>query len=878
MSWLKIPSGNDSDLESIPRMVLWYFVVPVGVLFLLSKLYPYLKQRLDGEPNVPNIKNQASNSFSQSVDSTLGFFDTLLSWLPVFIGILILIPVVYYLCKLFLYRYYRARALKDVRYIQILPSEDTTLDVDKVMTLARTFGGMIRHWQYRIKWGIPWFRIRFSLPERSQEIGIYLAYPRDKRNSVFDTIRSVYPSAEIHDLKPEQFPEVKSGGAGGHFRFAGGNRKGLPLASLEQKKESSLGNILNCLRPGTILDLQFAPVSWKELEERSDEALGELKKKKMTEMDPEEKARRVSLIQRVTGRELTFQVRLSLWSNHENADNVVRSTANAIETAMKYDGALYFWKHNWWNPLQDRNPIPYPIPFTRMIWTGEELANLFHLPPADHWIYQEPNDEKDSRGYIVHLKKNQRSLEDNEWDEGVMIGKMRHPLDERDVRVSYDQLKHHFLLTGANEMGKSSCAVEMIQSMIDEWVKDPDNAPGFTILDPAREVIAIIENRLRTLVDKGLELPLDKIHHYNLSDDTTHVIGLNMITEIEGYTTDQIAEQTAEVLLYRSGQNEAVVRSKRLLTMIIQGLLEDPQQHTILGIVDMVTNPAFRKQVLEQVKDPYVKRFWATVTSKEIKEMEFLLNRIDPLLQDPTMRRMFLQMEMALDIRKYMDEGHLVFIDLYGKNEHELKVTMGHLINRYHQIAKKRPYASKFHLLMVDEAHLIQIPILRQIFQEDKPSDLGIGLVTRDMDQFEDRNLLQAMKANIGMVLSCAQNEGSDEVQDLTRGYLQKDYLEQLAERTVAVYIRSKRRQRSDVTTFVVSNHPPYVCTPEGEIADHQTSEVEEAHQWGLEWGWELMRNDPKAKEIIELDEEIASYMDQTTKMIENTKGEESSA
>lgn len=879
MSWLKLPSGNDADLASIPRMVLWYAVVPIGVVVLLAKLYPYLKVKLDGDPQVPDVTTQASNSISQTVDSTVGLFASLWNALPFVLGVLITLPVLYFIVQFYMYRYYRQKALADVRYLQILPSDQTRLEVDKVMNLTRSFGGMIRLWQNRIKWGTPWFRLRFALPKRSKEISIYLSYPQDKRNSVIDTIRSVYPNAELHDLKAEQFPEPTTGGSGGHFRFARGKRKGLPLASLEQKKESQLGNILNCLRPGTVLDLQFAPVSWKQLEDRSDKALDELKDKKMTDLDPEEKARKISLIKRITGRELTFQVRLSLWSNHEESLSIVRSTANAIETTMNYDGAIYFWKHDWWNPLVDRNPIPYPYPFTLMIWTGEEIANLFHLPPADHWIYNEPSDDsKDPRGHIVHLKEHQRSLDELEWSDGVMIGKMRHPLDDREVRVTYEHLSKHFLLTGANGMGKSSCAVEIIQSMVDEWVNDPENAPGFTILDPAREIVAIIENRLRTLIEKGMDLPVEKIHHYNLSDDTTHMIGLNLIAQTEGYNKNQVAEQAAEVILYKSGQTESVVRSKRLLTMIIHSLLEDSQKHTILGIEDMVTNPTFRKQVLENVLDPYVKRFWSTVSSKEIKEMELLLNRIDPLLQDPMMRRMFLQIEMALEIRKYMDEGHLVFIDLYGKNEHELKVTVGHLINQYHQIAKKRSYGSKFHLLMVEEAHLVQVPILRQIFLEDKQYDLGIGLVTRDMDQFEDRELLQSMKANIGMVLSCAQTEGSDEVEDLSRNYLKADFLEQLPERTVAVYLRSKRNQRSDATTFVVSNHPPYVCTPEGEIADHRTAEVEQAQLWGLEWGQEIMRSDPKAKEIIALDQEIAEYMNKTTEMIEQSDISESSA
>jgi len=53
-------------------------------------------------------------------------------------------------------------------------------------------------------------------------------------------------------------------------------KKGVPLASSLDKKESQLGNFLACL-PKSVLNIQFSTVSWEELEERSEEGLGSLK-------------------------------------------------------------------------------------------------------------------------------------------------------------------------------------------------------------------------------------------------------------------------------------------------------------------------------------------------------------------------------------------------------------------------------------------------------------------------------------------------------------------------------------------------------------------------------------------------------------------------
>jgi hypothetical protein len=855
--WNNVPKGGDEVFRKIAR---GFFYLVIGGAFVGGILYlwVFLQQHLEG--NNPEIVTRAVSNVFTEIGNFLAF------WIPVVILLGLLAFAAVYGSRYVLRWNYRKRAVDGIKYLRILPSDGTQFDLDKISELTRTFGGMTRPLRLRFKLGTPWFRLRFAIPKDSNQIGIYLTYPEDKENSVKDTLRSVYPSAEIHDIAPEQFPEPEKGGAGGHFYFQLGQRIGLPLASLQQKKQSHLGSILNCLRPGTILDLQFAPVSWKELEERSEDALDDLKYKKMKDLDPEEKARRVSLTQRLTGRELTFHVRLSLWSNHPKAASVIRSVAESVETTMKHDGAIRFYRHDWWNPLSDRNPVPIPWPFTIMTWTSDEIANLFHLPPADHYIYQEPDkDDGDTRGYIVHLQPNQRSLAPHELCEGVLIGRIRHPLENREVRVSYEQLSKHFLLTGASGMGKSSLAVEMLQSLLSDWLERPDEAPGFTVIDPAREIIPIIENRLRVAEQFGVSFPKEKIHHFNLSDDTTHVPALNLLHKPKGVTTNQLAQQASTVLVTGADSSESLLRSKRLMGMAIQSLLEDSRTHTILGIDDMFRNEKFRSSVLQNVQDPYVKRFWANYDAKEMKQdVDPVLHRIDRLLQNPMMRRLFCQKEMSLDIRRYMDEGHIVLIDTYGLKDYDIQVTVGHLLNQYHQTAKRREPGTKFHLMMIDEAQLVQIPIITELLTEDRKHPFGVGLLTREIDQFKNEELMQAIRSNIGMVLSCGQTEGADEVESLTRKTIKASFLERLPERHVAVYIRSKRRQRSDVTTCVVENEPALVYRPDGKVADHRTSEKEAALLWGLEWGLERMYHSGEVRPISEVDREISVYMGET--------------
>ncbi|TCS96954.1 hypothetical protein [Hazenella coriacea] len=854
--WNNVPKGSDDLFRTVAK-VFFFVVVFGGVATGVWYLWVQLSKWLDEPTKAENTEKTMGTWLSSAGD-------LLLTWLPVLILLAIIGGVVYFVGIYFSKSHYRNVARNTVKYLRILPSTDVRLELDKIAELTRTFGGMARLWQVRLKMGQPWFRLRFAIPPDRNEIGIYLAYPIDKENSVKDTLRSVFPSAEIHDIASEDFPHPEKGGSGGHFTFQLGGRKGLPLVSLQEKKQSQLASILNCLRPGTYLDLQFSPVSWKELEERSEDVLDSLKNKKMKDMDPEEKARRVSLTQRLTGRELTFHVRLSLWSNHPQAISVVRSTAESIETAVNYDGAIRFWKHDFWNPLADRNLVPIPFPFTIMTWTCDEIANLFHLPPGDHWIYQEPDKDAgvDTRGYIVHLEANQRSLAYGDLSEGVLIGKIKHPLENREVRISTDQLSKHFLLTGASGMGKSSLAIDMIQSFLDEWFQNPDEHPGFTIVDPAREIIPIIENRLRTAEQYGISFPKEKIHHFNLSDDSTSVPALNLLHKRQGYTTNHLANQVATILVTQDESDESLLRTRRLMSLAVQSLLEDQETHTILGVDDLFRSPDFREKVVQHIQDPYVKRYWANVDEQELKnEMEPVLQRVDRILQNPTLRRLFCQKEMTLDIRKYMDEGHIVLIDTNGMKGYDIRAVVGHLINQYHQAAKRRPSGAKFHLMMVDEAQLVQLPLLTEILSEDRKYAFGLGLITREIDQFKDEDLVHAIRSNIGMIISCGQTEGSTHVEHLTRQTLSAKFVERLPERNAALYIRSKRNQRSSVTTCVVENEPPLVYLPDGKEANHLTNERDQAMEWGSAWGLALMQESTEVRPISEVDREIAEYM-----------------
>ncbi|GGE28677.1 hypothetical protein GCM10011571_33490 [Marinithermofilum abyssi] len=783
-----------------------------------------------------------------------------------------------------LHIYHRHRALQDVRFYRILPSSDIALDVNEVLMFTRSFGGMAREWLEKWEKGSPYFRVRYMRPLNSNQVAIYIGYPQDKVDSVKDTIRNFYPSCEIHEVAHQEMKLDLKQGTGGFFVFKSGRKKGLPLTSLVEKKKSYMGNILASMKPGTVLDLQFTPTKWKELEERVGDVMEDLKEKSTKDLNPHESVQKKSFSKRLTGREYTFAATISIWNNQPDmnkAKAAVRSLGNTISDVLSHDGGVRFWRHSranplrHWNPAKSINPMPLPLPKSRLVLTDNELANLTHLPPSDHKVYEEPQ-PPDVHAFLVHLAENQRSLADWELNKGAYLGKLVHPIRSRDVLVDYEQLTKHFILTGATGMGKSSNLVEFIMGMFQDWVENPDDNPAATFIDPAQETIAIIMNRIRHMKEKGIDIREKKIKYFNLTYNSVGTIGLNLLHKTEGYPLEQVAKQAAELILSTANSTN-LTRTKRYLAKAIQTLLEDDQPHNILGIEDLFRNPDFRAKVTAKVKDPTLKRFWDNLEDKEFnEEVEPILNRLDPLISDKTARRIFCQMEMALNIRKYMDDGYWVFINILGMEESTIKTVVGHLINLYHTTAKKRPKGARKHYLLIDEAHLVQIPLLAKILYEDRKFGFGLGLITQEVGQFNDEELVKAIRTQIGMVLSTAQNEGSKNVEKMTKEHFSAKFLEKLPERHVAVYTRSKKDGRSTVTSCIVSNEPPRVYLPDGKEAKHGTTDEDKALQWGLEFAEELMANcKDEVRPIEEVDEEIAEYITGAKKTEKSAKNPE---
>ena len=578
---------------------------------------------------------------------------------------------------------------------------------------------------------------------------------------------------------------------------------------------------------------------------------------KFSELDAQDQNRVKAVRSRYTGQECGFNtwIRLGFIAKPTSKEHAKRLKAVAdarlrsmVSGFMDWQSYNYLTENRHFRGKKAAESIRNggPPRLHEMLLTAPELACLWHIPDSRNPVFQ----------YIPSVREHAQTLKDDELNEGVYIGVMKHPVQkDRQVAIPYDEFKKHFLLSGKPGSGKSSVLVTMCDSLIKRWMSSP-HSPGFSFIDPAQETIMILLNRL---LHAGLtEEQWSKIHYVSLRN-SENPIGLNLLHRSPGASTDDLAEEAMELLKFAYGGDTP--QMDRLLRNGLRTLLEDESQtHTIVGLIPLYTDPRFRERVLAHVHDPVLRMFW----EREFPEIERnleramgpLLNRLNPFISNKDMRRMFGQREFAIDLKRYMDEGDIFFWDVLGVGKEQMKLAVGFIMTQYHRAAQRRQVNSMTHFLIVDEAHKVQIPVEEKIVVEDRKFGLSLGLSTQYVDQLSDW-LRLCVKNAVQNVFSCTQGtDAASAVSAMTNGYFDRSYLQGLPERTVAVYTQVNGQPRS----LEVTVPPPYMYLPDGKpVNKDNPREVELATRLSMEKAMELQSRDGRSTKDI--DDELSDYL-----------------
>ena len=205
-------------------------------------------------------------------------------------------------------------------------------------------------------------------------------------------------------------------------------------------------------------------------------------------------------------------------------------------------------------------------------------------------------------------------------------------------------------------------------------------------------------------------------------------------------------------------------RLEHILRYTLLALLDRPET-TLLDISRMLTDKEFRKETLEYCKDVTVLQFWkhefGQWNEKQINEsIAPVLNKVGAFTANPIIRNIIGQPKSSFDIRKIMDEGKILVVNLSKGliGEDNAGILGSFLVTKVQlaamsrsdivDIADRRPF-----YLYVDEFQNFATDSFAVILSEARKYGLNLTVANQYVAQMTD-SVRDAVFGNVGTTIS----------------------------------------------------------------------------------------------------------------------------
>ncbi len=172
------------------------------------------------------------------------------------------------------------------------------------------------------------------------------------------------------------------------------------------------------------------------------------------------------------------------------------------------------------------------------------------------------------------------------------------------------------------------------------------------------------------LAEKIIEfIPSDRINDvvYLNPADIDYPIAFNVVEQVESHLQHLVASGLIGVFK-KLWADSWGPRLEYILRNAILAILDYPGS-TLMGVVRMLSDKTYRKKVVASIKDPMVKSFWekefAGYADKFASEaVSPIQNKVGQFLSSSLMRNIIGQVKSSIDVRKIMDEGKILIMNL----------------------------------------------------------------------------------------------------------------------------------------------------------------------------------------------------------------------
>ena len=382
----------------------------------------------------------------------------------------------------------------------------------------------------------------------------------------------------------------------------------------------------------------------------------------------------------------------------------------------------------------------------KAVWTPvsfSQVINLFHLPTKNNFVK--------GLEYTVYRKLPYPTLiptpENTPERELTLIG----DTDYRGQKIRFwireeDKFRHIYIV-GKTGTGKST----FINNMI---ISDMRAGNGLCLLDPHGE-----------LVDDLLEyIPPNRINDVILFDvwDAEYPIGFNLLQADNETEKNKLASGVVATF-QKLFENSWGPRLEYILRNVVLSIIDYPNA-TLMHILRVLTDKEFRDEVISNVKDPLLLKFWHNEFNKwQDKQREEavwpITNKVGQFLSSRLVRNIFGQPRSKLSIRKAMDEWKIVLVNLSkGKIGEDNANMIGSLMVTKIQIdamgrADMAKHLRKPFYLYIDEFQNFATKSFATILSEARKYKLSLIVANQYTSQL-DETIKDAIFGNVGTIFS----------------------------------------------------------------------------------------------------------------------------
>lgn len=278
---------------------------------------------------------------------------------------------------------------------------------------------------------------------------------------------------------------------------------------------------------------------------------------------------------------------------------------------------------------------------------------------------------------------------------------------------------------------------------------------GYCIIDPHGD-FAI--NNLRFVPEKRIK----DVIYFNPAD-VEYPVAFNPLEITDPSRKPNVCSEVIGVLKRMFGDSWGP-RLEHILRYTLLALLDRPET-TLLDISRMLTDKEFRKETLDYCKDVTVLQFWkhefGQWNEKQVNEsIAPVLNKVGAFTANPIIRNIIGQPKSSFDVRRIMDEGKILVVNLSKGliGEDNAGILGAFLVTKVQlaamsrsdipDVADRRPF-----YLYVDEFQNFATDSFAVILSEARKYGLNLTVANQYISQMTD-SVRDAVFGNVGTTIS----------------------------------------------------------------------------------------------------------------------------